>query len=46
MYEEKELAMRKETERRRAVKPPLRYLPEEETKELLNVRRRYDFDFV
>lgn len=38
MYKEKENARQLETERKLAVKPPLRYLPEEERNELLNVR--------
>ncbi|XP_025419208.1 enkurin [Sipha flava] len=35
MYKEKEMAKLMETERKRAVKPPLRYLPEDERNELL-----------
>lgn len=38
MYKEKETARQMETKRKLAVKPPLRYLPEEERNELLNVR--------
>lgn len=38
MYKEKEMAQLMETERKRAVKPPMRYLPEVERNELLNVR--------
>jgi len=37
MYKEKEMAQLMETERKRAVKPSLRYLPEAERNELLNV---------
>jgi len=40
MYKEKEMAQLMETERKRAVKPSLRYLPEDERNELLNVRAR------
>ncbi|KAF0765835.1 enkurin-like [Aphis craccivora] len=36
MYKEKEMAQLMETERKRAVKPSLRYLPEDERNELLN----------
>lgn len=38
MYREKEMAQLMETERKRAVKPPFRYLPEDERNEMLNVR--------
>lgn len=38
MYKEKEMAKLMETERKRAVRPPLRYLPEDERNELLKVR--------
>lgn len=38
MYKEKEMARLMETERKRAVKQPLRYLPEDERNELLKVR--------
>lgn len=41
MYKEKEMATQMETERKRAIKPPLRYLPEEERSELLNVSGDY-----
>lgn len=40
MYKEKEMAHMMETERKRAVKPPLRYLPEAERNELMTVRAR------
>jgi len=40
MYKEKEMAQLMETERKRAVKPPFRYLPESERNEMLNVRTR------
>ncbi|KAL4113086.1 hypothetical protein QTP88_016776 [Uroleucon formosanum] len=36
MYKEKEMAQLMETERKRAVKPPFRYLPEDERNEMLN----------
>lgn len=38
MYKEIETAKQMETERKLSVKPPMRYLPEEERNELLNVR--------
>lgn len=38
MYKEKEMAQLMETERKRAVKPPFRFLPEDERNEMLNVR--------
>jgi len=40
MYKEKEMAQLMETERKRAVKPPFRYLPESERNEMLSVRAR------
>lgn len=40
MYKEKEMAQLMETERKRAVKPPFRYLPEGERNEMLSVRAR------
>jgi len=40
MYKEKEMAQLMETERKRAVKPPFRYLPEVERNEMLNVSAR------
>lgn len=38
MHKEKELAKQMEEERKRSIKPSLRYLPEEERNELLTVR--------
>lgn len=39
------MARRIETERKRTVKPPLRFLPEDERNELLNVRSYFFFFF-
>lgn len=43
MYNEKEKAKLMETERKRSVKPPLRYLPDDERNQLLNVRGSFIF---
>lgn len=45
MYKEKEMATLMETERKRAVKPPLRYLPEDERNALLKVSTSAFFFF-